>query len=90
MAIQSRRITVPDTEVVLVTASSDNNVAGRSVIITNRGGGTVDLGPPGVTSGSGYGLMVGESVSMELDTGERIYAISSAAATVHVLEQGVE
>lgn len=93
MAIAGRRVTVPDTATVLVSRGGNPTAgnAGKSVAITNRGGGAVDLGGSGVTSGGGYQLASGETVTIEMEITEEIYAISAAAASnvVHVLEQSV-
>lgn len=86
-------MTVPDTATVLVSRGGNPTAgaAGKAVALTNRGGGAVDLGGSAVTSGSGYQLAAGETVTLDLEITEEVYAISAATASnvVHVLEQSV-
>jgi hypothetical protein len=52
---------------------------------------SVSLGPSGVTAGTGYGLAAGAVVTIDVSSGEQVYAIRDGGANVviHVLRLGV-
>lgn len=77
MAVTAARVTVSTTAVALNTADS----TGQRLVIKNTNGTVaVDLGPVGVTAGAGFDLAAGATITVELDSGEVLYAIRSAAA----------
>lgn len=89
MAVSGKRVSVTTAATRLDTADSDV-VAGKSLAITNAGAAAVDLGPSTVTTGAGYSLGAGASVSLDLNAGEQLFAIAaSGTVDVHVLESGV-
>lgn len=90
MAVTAERVNVTDVATALNPADSDS-VSGTSVLLTNSDGtNAIDLGPSDVTSGGGYQLAAGDSVSVDLSSGETLYGIAAATVTVvvHVLRVG--
>lgn len=87
MAVVSSQKSV-STATLLTTTPTDDS-AGSSILVTNRHATvSVYLGPSIVTS-TGYELKAGESVSVDLNPGETLYAIAaSGSVSVHVLEVG--
>jgi hypothetical protein len=91
MAITAARVTVSTTAVALNVAETDV-VSGATLIIRNIDAtDTADLGPSGVTAGTGFRLAPGETVTVPLAAGDQLFAIRSAAADVDltVLRIGV-
>lgn len=89
MAVQPDQVAVGTTATELTTAPTDT-VAGQSLAIRNKGTASVYLGGAGVTTGNGFELAAGESLSVDLAEGERLYAIAaSGTVPVHVLRTGV-
>jgi hypothetical protein len=76
MAISAQRFTVSTTALALNSASG----GGERLLITNTSANAADLGPSGVTAGAGYSLAGNASVVIELDPGDVLFAIRSAAA----------
>lgn len=64
--------------------------AGGAVTLRNKGFASVFLGGSGVTATTGFELAVGESLTSQLNQGERLYGIAAAATQrVDVLEGGL-
>lgn len=79
MAVTAARVTVSTTAVALNTASTDGaRLVVRNIDTTD----TCDLGPSGVTAGTGFRLAFGESVSVDLKPGDVLFAIRTAATDV--------
>ena len=76
MAISSQRITVSTTAVALNTAST----SGQKLKIKNTSANAADLGPAGVTAGTGFDLAAGATVDVQLQPQDVLFAIRSAAA----------
>ena len=77
MAVSHQRITVSTSAVALNSASAGS---GERLIISNGSANAADLGASTVTAGTGFGLAAGATISVELDPGDQIFAIRSAAA----------
>lgn len=77
MAVSAARVTVSTTAVALNAADP---YSGLRMFVTNTSANAADLGPATVTAGTGYSLAAGASASIELDPGDVLYAIRSAAA----------
>lgn len=89
MAVSSARVTVSTSAVALNTEGGA--VGGTRMIVTNAdGSNTVDLGDSTVSSGSGYTLGAGATITVELTHGEQLHAIRNDGAdvVVHVLRTG--
>lgn len=88
MAVTAQRITVSTTAVALNTDA--DVIGGTKLVVKNTSANAADLGPAGVTAGTGFDLAAGATVTLELGPGEQLYAIRSAAAdaTVAVLRAG--
>lgn len=90
MALSGRRVSVGTSATPLTTSATDL-VAGQSLLVHNpaTNSASVDLGASSVTTGAGFALAPGESVS--IDTfGDVLYAVAaSGTVTVHVLETGL-
>lgn len=81
MAITAARVTVSTTAVALNTAST----AGSTIVIRNVDTtDTCELGGSGVTAGTGFPLAPNAQVALDLDAGDVVFAIRSAAADVDV------
>lgn len=76
MAITAARVTVSTVAVALNTATA----YGQTLIIKNTSANAADLGTSAVTANSGYDLAAGATVEVEVDSGDVLYAIRSAAA----------
>jgi hypothetical protein len=89
MAISAQRLTVSNTAVALNTDS--DTVGGTRLIVKNTSVNAADLGPSTVTANTGLDLAAGATVTVELNSGEILYGIRSAAsdATLAVLRLGV-
>jgi hypothetical protein len=83
MAITASRVTVTTSATLIAASDAD----GSSVVVRNPvGGATVDVGPAAVASGSGFQLLAGESVALDLAPGETLYGIAgSGTQAIHVL-----
>lgn len=81
----------PTTTALLLAAGAPDDLGGSTALLTNRHASlSTFLGAAGVTTGTGYELKAGESLSVDLARGESIYGIVSAGTgTIHVLEQGL-
>ncbi len=84
MAVSSAQFTVDDDPIVALNTAVPR---GQRLNVTNTDAAeTVYLGGAAVTSGNGYLLTFGKSVVVELEAGEVLYAVSTAAtALVSVL-----
>jgi hypothetical protein len=76
MAITAGRVTVSTSAVALNSASG----GGERLVIFNGSANAADLGPSTVTAGTGYSLPANASVAVELDPGDVVYGIRSAAS----------
>ena len=76
MAISAQRITVSTTAVALNTAQT----TGQKLAIKNTSANAADLGPAGVTAGTGFDLAAGATVVVQLQPQDVLFAIRSAAA----------
>ena len=77
------------TDVATLVVASDK----QAVVIRNLGTASIDLGGSGVTSGTGYPLGPGESVSIDLiGSPGAVYGIAAAGGSVAVaaLKVGAE
>lgn len=84
MAVSGTRISV--TSVATLIYRGDSN--GTSVVVRNADTvNAIDVGGAAVTSGGGFSLLAGASVSADMFPGEEIYGIAAPATTVvvHVL-----
>lgn len=88
MSVSAARVTVGGTATALNTDT--DTTSGTSLVVTNRDTSeSVDLGGADVTSGGGFELKAGESVSADLGAGEQLYAISDGTEVrVDVLRSG--
>lgn len=87
MAVNAERVTVETTAVALNAADADS-VSGVSLVVLNGGETAVNVGGSDVTSETGFELAADDSVTVDLASGEVLYAISASSATVHVLRTG--
>lgn len=76
MAVSAARLTVGTSPVALNTAAG----CGERLTVFNGSANAADLGGPTVAAGAGYSLPANTSVSLELDPGDQVFAIRSAAA----------
>lgn len=86
MAVSSAQVAVGTSAVELSVAES--GVAGSTLVITN-GAAVVFLGDASVTTTTGLSLAANATVTVELNYGERLYAICATSSTVSVLHTGV-
>ncbi len=84
MSVQSQQVTVT-TSATRLDPTADQQ-AKYSLLVRVKTG-TIYLGNSGVTSGTGLAVTAGESVSIDVGTGETLYGITaSGSATVDVLQ----
>lgn len=76
MAVTAARFTVSTTAVALNSADT----SGGLLTIKNTSANAADLGPAGVTAGTGFDLAAGATATVQLDSGDVLFAIRSAAA----------
>ena len=70
----------------LIVAGGGTYSDKRSVIVYNPGATTVYLGGSGVTSAAGFHVAAGQSVALDLLTGDDLYGITaSGSQSVNVL-----
>lgn len=73
MAVTAARITVSTSAVALNTAST----AGQKLALKNTSANAADLGPAGVTAGTGFDLAAGATVVIELQPQDVLFAVRS-------------
>lgn len=88
MAVSSAQLTVSTSAVALAATESDG-VFGFSLVIKNTGSTDVFLGAAGVTTSTGFALTAGATASVDLTSGEALFAVAAVTGTVHVLRVGV-
>jgi hypothetical protein len=76
MAVTAQRVSVGTTATALNTAST----AGATLTIRN-GATAIDLGPSTVTTGQGYSLAASAVVTVEVDGGDQLYAITGVGSS---------
>ena len=82
MAVTAAQITVGTTEVSLALAG----VAGLTVRVRNTGTNPIFLGPTGLATSDGYGLLTTEVLEVKLAPGDQLFGIAAAAGeTAEVL-----
>jgi hypothetical protein len=77
VAITAARVTASTSAVALNTADA---LTPTRLFLTNTSANAADLGPAGVTAGAGYSLAAGASIYIDIDPGDVLFAIRSAAA----------
>lgn len=80
MAVASSQVAVATSAVALNTAST----SGLRLVISN-GAAVVFLGSSAVTTSTGASVAINGLVTVELDAGDVLYAISATSSTVGVL-----
>ena len=83
MSVTASRVTVATTATLIATADAD----GQSVrVLVPTGGQTVSVGPSDVATTTGYDVVAGSSIALELAAGEKLYGIvAGTTQVVHVL-----
>lgn len=95
MAITGTSVTVGTSATLLIPTTFTNqinyNQRGMSLLIQNTASVVVYIGGSDVTSSTyGYALAANQSLSIDLDSGEQIYAaVASGTQSIRVLRQGV-
>lgn len=88
MAVAAAQVSVGTSATVLNAVDADP----QSVLVRSPSAATtsVYVGPSTVTTGNGFELPAGGSLSMDLAAGEQLYGIvASGTQTVHVLRAAV-
>lgn len=86
MAISSNQVTVTTSATRL---DPSTGVPTGAVLVRNRGSAAVYLGGSNVTTANGFQLDAGESVPMDIRSGDALYGVvASGTQTVHVLQVG--
>jgi hypothetical protein len=83
MAVSGARFTV-STSAVAVAGSAGGSASLQVVIRNNDATNGASLGDSSVGAATGFLLAAGQTVAVDLEPGERIYAIRAAAADVIV------
>jgi hypothetical protein len=87
MAITAAQVTVAATATSIAAAGASG---ARVTVAVPSGGATVTLGPAAVTSGAGYLLAAGQSVTLDLPPLDTLYGIvasSTQAVSVFVVRR---
>lgn len=87
--VRGSRVTVTTTATQL-TGTVNTREKGAA-LVRNRGAVSVDLGGPDVVTGAGFQLDAGETVPIDVDSGngDLLYAVTaSGTCVVHVLAAG--
>ncbi len=77
MTVSAARVTASTSAVALNTADP---VSVTHLFITNTSANAADIGPASVTAGTGYSLAANASLYVDVDPGDVLFAIRSAAA----------
>lgn len=88
MAVSAQQVTVGTSATQLSVADTDA-ISGESLAIYNGSGSTVYLGGSGVTTGAGFPLATGTTLTVDLTPGSSLYAIAASSVTISVLAVGV-
>lgn len=73
-----------------LTGTQTDSTAGQSLVVQNRGAADVFVGGTGVTTSTGFKLAAGDSVSLDLGQGEKLFGIvATGTVTCHILRAGV-
>ena len=89
MSVQSFTTTVGTAPGLLISDTSTYNVIndGRvSYAIYNAGGSSIYIGEDDVTSGTGFPVPAGATISFDIPTGSKVWAVSTAPASVRILK----
>lgn len=88
MSVQPQRVTVT-TSATRLDVTTDQQLR-SSVAVRNRGAATVYIGGDAVTTADGFGLDPGDTVTIELTSGDDgLYGIVAAGTVAcHVLQVG--
>ena len=91
MTVVASQTTVDDTAGGTVLHTGDAGVAGTRMVIKNTSGtDAVALGPVGLTFANGFQLALGDTINIDLVSGDALSGICAAAktASVHILKAG--
>lgn len=80
MAVSVERVTVETTAVALNPAGT-----GGTILRIKNGAAAIDLGGSGVTAGTGFEVAASGEVTVELDSGDVLYAICATSSVVQVM-----
>jgi hypothetical protein len=75
MATPGLRKQVTNEPTPLNASDAGDNVPGKRLLLHNRSTSSIDLGDDTVTSGNGFELDADDSVAVELEHGETLYAV---------------
>jgi hypothetical protein len=90
MAVVSAQTTITSTRARISANLDDDHSPGASVLIRNRGSVSVWIGGPAVSASNGFEVQAGETISLELTGGDKLYAVtSSGSSTCHIVQAGV-
>jgi len=93
MAVNIERINVTDVPVLVLGGDAGDQYGGKACVVKNATAVPVDLvEASGSAFGSGYELLPGEAMNVELEKGESIYAVAGSAGphtSLHVIQVGV-
>lgn len=86
MAVTAAQVAVGTSAVALNT---DTDTVGGTILIIINGAAAVALGPSNVTTGTGFTLAVNAGpITVELGSGEQLFAICGTTSTLQVLRLG--
>lgn len=80
MAVTAERVTVGTSAVALNTAGT-----GAMSLRIKNGAAAIDVGASGVTSGAGLEVAASGELTVEVDSGDVLYAICATSSVVQVL-----
>lgn len=88
MAVSSAQVTVTTTAQELSQNEADGD-GHATLLLSNNGSVDLYVGPSGVTTGTGFKVAAGASLSVDLSPGERLFGVTGSSSSVHVLRTGV-
>ena len=95
MALIPNKLTVGTSRVRLDTASDKapsrggTGRVGRTVLLENRGTGSIFIGGSTVTTANGYEWDAGKEAGIDLEPSDELWAVASSSQQVQVLQFGV-
>lgn len=89
MALQTAQVAVGTTAVELTGVTTDRR-ADSSIAVQAPAAATMYIGAAGVTASTGWPIAAGQTLAVDLQSGERLYGVlASGTGTAYVLRTGV-
>jgi hypothetical protein len=87
VAITTSVVTVTTTAQLIADGTNYTNYDPLPVLLRNDSGTTIYVGGAGVTTATGYAILTGTSLPLEIAHGDQLYAIAASSLALQVLKQ---